>query len=141
MQGYEPNLLSRYIDLSKKPHQALSILVIPIHEKMASGPWTSVGVRLSLSALRCRDDPIPLRYAESGRDHPSPICSVGAIPSLSALRCRVDPISLLSALPGRSHSSSLYHDNEIDGECKKCVDSVPNRIKELLKNGRGYISY
>ena len=41
MQGYDPNLLSRYIGLSKKPHQALSILVIPIHEKMASGPWTS----------------------------------------------------------------------------------------------------
>ena len=40
MQGYDPNLLSRYIGLSKKPHQALSILVIPIHEKMASGPWT-----------------------------------------------------------------------------------------------------
>ena len=41
MQGYDPNLSSRYIGLSKKPHQALSILVIPIHEKMASGPWTS----------------------------------------------------------------------------------------------------
>ena len=40
MHGYDPNLLSRYIGLSKKPHQALSILVIPIHEKMASGPWT-----------------------------------------------------------------------------------------------------
>ena len=44
MQGYDPNLLSRYIGLSKKPHQALSILVIPIHEKMASGPWTSCRV-------------------------------------------------------------------------------------------------
>ena len=42
MQGYDPNLLSRYIGLSKKPHQALSILVIPIHEKMASGPWTTI---------------------------------------------------------------------------------------------------
>ena len=39
MQGYDPNLSSRYIGLSKKPHTALSILVIPIHEKMASGPW------------------------------------------------------------------------------------------------------
>ena len=44
MQGYDPNLLSRYIGLSKKPHQALSILVIPIHEKMASGPWTNLSV-------------------------------------------------------------------------------------------------
>ena len=43
MQGYDPNLLSIYIGLSKKPHQALSILVIPIHEKMASGPWTIKG--------------------------------------------------------------------------------------------------
>ena len=42
MQGYDPNLSSRYIGLSKKKHQALSILVIPIHEKMASGPWTTM---------------------------------------------------------------------------------------------------
>ena len=45
MQGYDPNLLSRIIGLSKKnPHQALSILVIPIHENMASGPWTTSSV-------------------------------------------------------------------------------------------------
>ena len=37
MQGYYPNLLSRYIGLSKKPHQALSILVIPIHGLTTTG--------------------------------------------------------------------------------------------------------
>ena len=79
---------------------------------------------------------ILLRFAVSGRSHPSPLYGAGSIPSLSALWCRGDPIPLHSALPGRSHSSSLYHDNEIDGECKKFVDSVQNRIK----NGRGYIS-
>ena len=40
MHGNDTNLSYRYIGLSKKPHQALSILVIPIHEQMASGPWT-----------------------------------------------------------------------------------------------------
>ena len=55
MQGYDPNLSSKYIGLSKKPHQALSILVIPIHEKMASGPWTSGEPKdkLAMSSFLC----------------------------------------------------------------------------------------
>ena len=104
-------------------------------------PLYGVGTIPSLSAMRSRGETILLRFTVSGRSHPSPLYGAGSIPSLSALWCRGDPIPLRSALPGRSHSSSLYHDNEIDGECKFFLDSVQNRIKELLKNGRGYISY
>ena len=53
MQGYDPNLLSRYIGLSKKSHQALSILVIPIHEKIVFGPWTNYNKTTPLSLNSC----------------------------------------------------------------------------------------
>ena len=68
MHGYDPNLSSRHISLSKKPHQALSILVIPMHEKMASGPWTIwvVTLVLGLSLLKfiimCDDDILAIQY-------------------------------------------------------------------------------
>ena len=38
--GYHLISSSTYIDLSKKPYEPLSLRVVPISEKLASGPWT-----------------------------------------------------------------------------------------------------
>ena len=62
----------------------------------------------SLSALRCRGDPIPLRSALQGRSHSSPLYGIGTIPPLSAMRCRGETILLRFAVSGRSHPSPLY---------------------------------
>ena len=91
-------------------------------------PLRSVMLGPSLSTLRCRCDPIPLRSTVSGRFHPSPfggtrakpslsglrcwgnpspLCGVGAIPSLSALRYRDVSIPLRSAVLGRDHPSAV----------------------------------
>ena len=34
-----------------------------------------------------------------------------------------------------------YRDEEIAEKCKKLVESMPNRVTELLKNGGGHIKY
>ena len=68
MHGYDPNLSSRYIGLSKKSYQALSILVIPIHEKIASGPWTTcvhAGKRQDIPCNRAVHPPIRSRGLDS----------------------------------------------------------------------------
>ena len=93
-------------------------------------PICGVGAIPSLSALRCRvdpipicsvvpgrshpsqlcvagGDPIPLRSELPGRSHPSPLCVAGAIPSFFALRYRDDPTPLRYAVSGRDHPSPI----------------------------------
>ena len=94
----------------------------------------------SLSALRCRGDPIPLRFTVSGRSHPSPLCGVGARPSFSDLRCRGetipralryrdDPTPLRYAESGRDHPSPICGVGAIPSlSALRCrVDPIPLR--------------
>ena len=62
----------------------------------------------SLSALRRRGDPIPLRSALPGRSHPSPLYGIGTIPPLSAMRCRGETILLRFAVSGWDYPFPLY---------------------------------
>ena len=62
----------------------------------------------SISALRCRGDPIPLRSALPGRSHSSPLYGIGTIPPLSAMRCRGETILLRFTVSGWDYPSPLY---------------------------------
>ena len=63
----------------------------------------------SLFTLRRRDNPIPLRSAVTGRDHPSTLCGAGVWPSLYALRCWGVTIPLCSEVRGPSLSTLRCH--------------------------------
>ena len=89
--------------------------------------------------MRSRGETILLRFAVSGRSHPSPLYGAGSIPSLSALWCRGYPIPLRSALPGRSHPSPLYGDGSISSLSALWCRGDPIPLRSALP-GRSHSS-